>query len=128
MLDLSAAFDTVDAKILLHRLDHEIGMTGSVQDWFKSYLENRSCRVSVNGAYSDHIHLKYGLPQGSVIGPLGFVFYTHIVGHILRQHQLSYHIYADDIQVYMEVDPTIPGDTACALFKLSECVKDINSG
>ena len=76
--------------------------------------------------YSDNISLKYGLPQGSVICPLGFVFYTHVVGRILRQHNLQYHIYADDIQVYITVDPCIPGDVACATFKLSQCVKDIN--
>ena len=53
------------------------------------------------------------------------MFYTHIVGHILRQHHLSYHIYADDIQIYIEVDPTVPGDSVCALFKLTRCVHDI---
>ena len=74
---------------------------------------------------SDNIELKYGLPQGSVIGPLGFVFYTHVVGGILRQHHLNYHIYADDIQIYTVVDPTVPGDSACALFKLTRCVHDI---
>ena len=125
MLDLSAAFDTVDAEILLQRLGHEFGVTGSAQMWFKTYLENRSFRVSIAGEFSDDIELKYGLPQGSVIGPLGFVFYTHIVGHILRQHHLSYHIYADDIQIYIEVDPTVPGDSVCALFKLTRCVHDI---
>ena len=100
MLDLSAAFDTVDAEILLQRLcmlGHEFGVLGSAQMWFKTCLENRSCRVSVAGEFSDIIELKYGLPQSSVIGPLGFVFYTHIAGDILRQHHLNYHIYADDI-------------------------------
>ena len=126
MLDLSAAFDTVDAEILLQRLGHEFGVLGSAQMWLKTYLENyKSCRVSVAGEFSDNIELKYGLPQGSVIGPLGFVFYTHIVGDILRQHHLNYYIYADDIQIYTVVDPTVPGDSACALFKLTRCVHDI---
>ena len=93
--------------------------------WFKTYQENRSCRVSVAGEFSDNIELTYGLPQGSVIGPLGFMFYIHIVGDILRQHHLNYHIYADDIQIYTVVDPTVPGDSACALFKLTRCVYDI---
>ena len=125
MLDLSEAFDTVDAEILLQRLGHEFGVTGSAQMWFKTYLENRSSRVSVAGEFADNIELKYGLPQSSVIGPLGFMFYTHIVGHIARQHHLNYPICADDIQIYTVVDPTVPGDSACALFKLTRCVHDI---
>ena len=62
----------------------------------------------------------------SVIGPLGFVFYTHIVGRIIRHHQLMYHIYADDIQIYLPVDPTVPVDVVCSIHKMS-CVEDINS-
>ena len=127
MLDLSAAFDTVDATILLQRLDCEFGIGGLVQQWFKTYLDQRSFRVSISGSYSENISLKYGLPQGSVVGPLGFVFYTHTVGRILRLHNLSYHIYADDIQIYITVDPNVPGDAACAIFKLAQCVKDINN-
>ena len=66
--------------------------------------------------------LKYGLPQGSVGGPLGFILYTHVIGHILRLHNLNYHLYADDIQIglYQIVDPKIPGDVACAIFKLTQ--------
>ena len=126
MLDLSAAFDTVDSEILLQKLYQDFRITGTVQSWFKSYLTDRSFRVFVSGAYSKNITLKYGIPQGSVIGPLGFVFYTHAVGHILRKHNLKYHIYADDIQIYIVVDPNIPGDVACALFKLSQCIIEIN--
>ena len=83
MLDLSAAFGTVDATILLQRLDCEFGIAGSVQQWFKTYLGQRSFRVSISGPYSENISLKYGLPQGPVVGPLGFVFYTYTVGRIL---------------------------------------------
>ena len=49
----------------------------------------------------------------------------HVVGRILRHHNLKYHIYADDIQLYLTPDPSIPGDVQCALFKLSRCVSDI---
>ena len=96
MLDLSAAFDTVDHSILMHRLRDDFGIGGSAYDWYSSYLENRSFRILVSGAYSKDIHLEYGLPQGSVTGPLGFVYYTNVVGKILRQHNVKYHIYADD--------------------------------
>ena len=67
----------------------------------------------------------FGVPQDSVTGPLCFVNYTHVVGRILRRHKVRYHIYADDIQVYLTPDPSIPGDVQCALFKLSRCVVDI---
>ena len=127
MLDLSAAFDTVDRKILLQRVTNEFGIVGTAQQWISSYLEDRSFRVTVDGAYSKDILLQHGLPQGSVIGPLGFVFYTHTVGRIIRHHQLMYHIYADDIQIYLPVDPAVPGDVACGMFKISRCVEDINS-
>jgi hypothetical protein len=127
LLDLSAAFDTVDHHILLQRVANEFGIVGIAQHWLSSYLSDRSFKVAVAGAHSNAIRLKYGLPQGSVIGPLGFTFYTHTIGRILRRHNLLYHIYADDIQVYTTVNPNIPGDVSCAIFKLSQCVKDINS-
>ena len=129
MLDLSAAFDTVDRKkkILLQRVANEFGIVGTVQQWIFSYLDNRSFRVTVDGTYSKDILLQHGLPQGPCIGPLGFVSYTHTVGHIIRHHQLMYHIYADDIQIYLPVYPTVPGDVVCGMFKISRCVEDINS-
>ena len=48
-----------------------------------------------------------------------------MVGRILRHHGVKYHIYADDIQIYLEVNPNVPGDVQCALFKLMKCVEDI---
>jgi exonuclease III len=126
MLDLSAAFDTVDSDILLQRVEDEFGIAGTGQEWLSSYLDNRSCKISVAGAFSSDFTLKYGLPQGSVVGPLGFVLYTHVVGRIIRHHKLDYHLYADDIQLYITIDPNKPGDVACAIFKLTQCIKDIN--
>ena len=81
-------------------------------------------QVFIDGAYSHNFIMQYGLPQGSVMGPLGFIFYTHAVGYILRHHGIKYHLYADDIQMYIIVDPSILGDVACALFRLFQCVKD----
>ena len=97
------------------------------KQWIFSYLDNRSFRVTMYGTYSKDILLQHGLPQGSVIGPLDFVFYTHTVGRIVCHHQLLYHIYVDDIQIYLPVDPTVPGDVVCGMFKISQCVEDINS-
>ena len=115
-----------DRKILLQRVEDEFGIADTAQLWLFSYLESRSCKISVAGAFSQDIMLKYGLPQGSDVGPLGFILYTHVIGHILRLHNLNYHLYADDIQIYQTVDPKIHGDVACAIFKLTQCIKDIN--
>ena len=73
LLDLSAAFDTVDHAILLHRLKTSFGITDAVLAWFSSYLSGRSQRVSVNGERSDCCHLPFGVPQGLCLGPYSSV-------------------------------------------------------
>ncbi|XP_072046343.1 uncharacterized protein [Amphiura filiformis] len=127
MLDLSAAFDTVDHGILLERLAGDFGIKGKVQNWFKTYLEGRTGRVHIDGVFSDDKSLIYGVPQGSVIGPQAFTYYTRRVGQIIESHHLLYHIYADDVQIYTIFDPNCHGDAACALFKLSQCVNDLQA-
>lgn len=74
LLDLSAAFDTVDHGILLHRRNTRFGIKGKVLAWFKSYLTDRSQFVSINGSNSFHSDLMFGVPQRSVLGP-GFCIY-----------------------------------------------------
>ena len=76
LLDLSAAFYTVDHDILLARLKPSFGINGTALNWFKSYLNNRSQRVSLNGCTSDSFRLPYGVPQGSRLGPLLFIIYS----------------------------------------------------
>ena len=67
-LDLSAAFDTVDHKVFLHKLYNEFGIEDEALNWFRSYLDSRKHRVSINGISSDSHKLKCGVPQGSVLG------------------------------------------------------------
>ena len=73
LLDLSAAFDTVNHDILLERLDKVIGMRGVTLEWFRSYLSDRCQQVCIDGSLSNQCHLNCGVPQGSCLGPLLFV-------------------------------------------------------
>ena len=76
MFDLTAAFDTVDNSILLRRLEISFGIRGAALEWFSSYLTGRSQQVSVHNVMAMSVLLDYGVPQGSVLGPVLFLLYT----------------------------------------------------
>lgn len=100
MLDMSAAFDTVDHAILLKRLQSTFGFQGTVIRWFESYLSERTVRVSINDALSDTLELTCSLPQGSKLGPRLYSDYTQPLGYLLRILLLLYHLYADDSGIF----------------------------
>ena len=92
-IDLQKAFDTVNHSILLDKLEH-YGIRGMGNNWFKTYLSNRTQTVVINGFESDTKIMKHGVPQGSVLGPLLFLIYINDL-HTAIQHSHVYH-FADD--------------------------------
>ena len=102
MLDLSAAFDTIDHHILLADL-YSFGIQGDAHLLFQSYFECRFQRVVIGEALSEPEPLRFGVPQGSVLGPVLFILYTSSLADLLEAHGVSYHFYADDTQIYIEI-------------------------
>ena len=86
LLDQSSDFDCVDHEILCERLRHNFGFTGNALKWFQSYLTGRSQYVSFNGEQSKTTRVCYGVPQGSLLGPLFFLLYTAEVFAIVEKH------------------------------------------
>ena len=101
---MSAVFDTVGHQILLARLRKALA-------WFSSYLENRSQFIRVGSDSSNCSYFSpYGVPQESVLGTLLYLLYTAPLSDALTRHDMLYHFYADDSQIYVSFHPSCPGE------------------
>ena len=126
MLDLSSAFDTVDHDVLLSRLQQRFGVTGVALKWFHSYLSGRTQSVRVIDVSSEARALEFGVPQGSVLGPVLFLLYVAPVYDILLRHGIDAHFFADDTQCYTGFSLASGGvDQRVAISRMEHCVSDL---
>ena len=100
-LDISKAFDCVDHNILFDKLKN-YGIRGNILEWFKSYLSNRELYVSVDGEVSSNYKLSYGVPQGSVLGPVLFLLYINDI--INSSNKFHFSMFADDTALILKID------------------------
>ena len=127
LLDLSAAFDTIDHSILLSRMESVLGVKGSALQWFKSYLLGRKQRIKINDDFSENQEILWSVPQGSVLGALLFLIYIIPLAQLIRSYGLNNHGYADDTQLCLSFKKT--SDNAivkCEILNLEKCLCDIS--
>ena len=105
MHDFSSAFDTIYHTILVHRLNTDIGFTDAVQQWFSSYLTDRTRNISLSNHCSAFAPVHSGVPQGSVHGPMLFTMYIKPLSAIIDSHSIIHQSFADDIQLHMSAPP-----------------------
>ena len=123
MLDLSAAFDTVDHNLLLKILEQEIGIGGTVLKWFRSFLTGRSQRIRLGKVTSEVITIMFGVPQGSVLGPVLFNLYIRSIYSLVKRLGFNIMGYADDHQVTKSF--TCSSQTEVLTIELQNCFETI---
>ena len=124
MLDLSAAFDATDRSILLARLRTLFGIKDMALKWFHSYLEDRIQCVVAGGIRSNPRKVLYGIPQGSVLGPVLFSMFMRPLADIIQHHRLQYHLYADDSQIYVSC---VPSKLEESVHHVQTCIQDVGA-
>ena len=126
LLDLSSAFDTIDHTTLLSCLLDWFGVGGSALKWLSSYLTECFQSVKIGSTLSDLQKLLFGIPQGTVLGPLLFSLYTSPLSTLIGKHKgVKFHFYADDSQLYVHLSHM---NASAAFDKLNRCLQDVKNG
>jgi len=124
MLDLSAAFDSVDQSILLSRLHISYGLNSTVLQWFSSYLDHRTQFVRCASSTSTPSLIECVVPQGSILGPILFLLYTADLVNFVRSYNLNPHLYADDTQIYGFSQPATTDELQSCV---SQCISAVGN-
>ena len=124
LLDLSAAFDTIDHSLLINTLHDHYRITGAALTWFESYLNSRTQSVFIGDFSSNAEPLSFGVPQGSVLGPVLFIMYTKPLHALIEQHSISDQSFADDTQLY---NSSRPSEIEHALQDMQRCTTQVKS-
>ena len=131
LLDLSAAFDTIDHNMLLSRLETRFAVTGTTLNWLRSYLTKRTQDIAIGdpfleGCRSAFVLLNSGILQGSVLGPILFTIYTAPIGNICRNNHIKFHLYVDDTQIYLSFKPSISNSKSDCIARIEKRINEIN--
>ena len=126
LLDLSVVFDTVSHKLLLNHLKYHFGFGRKILKWIEYYLSDCIQQVKIDDSVSELVELKYGVPQGSVLGPILLTLYTSPLGDIRRKYGVKYHCYADDMQNYLSFKPNRKGNQEECIRNLELCIAEIS--
>jgi len=124
LLDMSAAFDTVDHSIMLDVMRRRFGIQDEAFNWLDDFLTDRSRAIRSGENQSDDIALRFGVPQGSVIGPKQFIEYVEDVDSQFEKHHLRHHMFADDMQGLASGPPSCAPAIASSL---ADCFTDVNA-
>ena len=124
LLDLSAAFDTIDHQILLSRLETVFGIRSTALQWFRSHLLGRNRCVVANISASSSSPVMFGVPQGSVLAPVLFVLYTTSLSDIIANQSVNHQRFADDTQFQKS---TPPNDVQSLTHNLQSCTDGIKA-
>ena len=118
-MDLSAAFDTIDHDILLMCLSTTFGVTDLAFQRLRSYITDRFMTFTVTNITSEPKRLDFVVPQGSVLGPLLFVLYSHPLSQIILDSGLDLHIFSEDTQLF---NSALPADFYLVSKQTERCV------
>ena len=106
LLDLSAAFDTVNHNKMMEILEKYFGLSGGALGWMQSYFTDRTQKIKLKDSLSKEFNLNHGVPQGSCIGPIAFLIYISALYNLVQEHTPTVLGYADDHQIYLSFKPS----------------------